>query len=181
MITLIVIALVVVVGLWFMSTYNNLISLRNKVDEAFSTMDVFLTKRFDQIPDIVATVKGYAKHEAETLERVIRMRQGAVTTDDKVEAEKQMSSALRQLLVTVEAYPELKADHQFQDLIHAIKEVEADIANARRYYNGSVRQYNDKVQMVPSNIVANFCNFTTRKMYEVDDPIERKHQKVSFE
>jgi len=180
MITLVVIGLLVVIGFYVMTTYNGLIGLRNKVDEAFSTMDVYLKKRFDQIPNLVATVKGYAKHEAETLEKVIKLRQGAVTTDDKVEAEKQMSSALRQLLVTVEAYPDLKADTQFQELMQALKEVELDIANARRYYNGSVRQYNDKIQMVPSNIVANLFNFTTRKMYEVDDAEERKNVKVEF-
>jgi len=180
MITLIVIGLLVVIGFYVMTTYNSLIGLRNKVDEAFSTMDVYLKKRFDQIPNLVATVKGYAKHEAETLEKVIKLRQGATTTDEKVEAEKQMSSALRQLLVTVEAYPDLKADTQFQELMSSIKEVELDIANARRYYNGSVRQYNDKIQMVPSNIVANLFNFTTRKMYEVDDAEERKNVKVEF-
>lgn len=180
MVTLAVIALLVVVGLYVVSTYNALIGLRNKVDEAFSTMDVFLKKRFDQIPNLVATVKGYAKHEAETLERVIKLRQGAVTTDDKVEAEKQMSSALRQLLVSVEAYPELKADAQFQELMHSIKDVEVDIANARRYYNGSVRQYNDKIQMVPSNFVANIFGFTARQMYEVDSAEERKNIKVEF-
>lgn len=180
MITLVVIGLLVVIGFYVMTTYNGLIGLRNKVDEAFSTMDVYLKKRFDQIPNLVATVKGYAKHEAETLEKVIKLRQGAITTDDKVEAEKQMSSALRQLLVTVEAYPDLKADTQFQELMQALKEVELDIANARRYYNGSVRLYNDKIQMVPSNIVANLFNFTTRKMYEVDDAEERKNVKVEF-
>lgn len=177
---IILIIILVAVGLYVLSTYNSFISLRNKVDEAFSTMDVYLKKRFDQIPNLVATVKGYAKHEAETLERVVALRQGATTPDEKVEAEKQMSSALRQLLVTVEAYPDLKANTQFQELMQQLNTVEMDIANARKYYNGSVRQYNDKVQMAPSNIVANLFGFTTRPMYEVDSAEERKNVKVEF-
>lgn len=177
-----IIALIViaVLAMYVLSVYNSLVSLRNKVDEAFSTMDVFLKKRYDQIPNLVATVKGYAKHEAETLEKVIAMRAGATTPDEKVEAEKQMSSAIRQLLVTVEAYPDLKANTQFQNLADQLKLVEQDIANARRYYNGSVRQYNDKCQMAPSNIIANMFGFQTRKMFEVDSAEERKNVKVEF-
>lgn len=177
-----IIALVIlaVVALYALTTYNALVQLRNKVEEAFSTMDVYLKKRFDLIPNLVATVKGYSKHEAETLEKVIAMRSGAKTTDEKVEAEKQMSQAIRQLLVTVEAYPDLKANASFLDLQNKLNELEEDISNSRRYYNGSVRQYNDKVQMAPSNLVANLFGFTTRKMFEVDSAEERKNVKVEF-
>lgn len=177
---LIALAVIAVLAFYVLSIYNQLVGLRNKVDEAFSTMDVFLKKRFDQIPNLVATVKGYAKHEAETLERVIAMRSGATTPEEKVEAEKQMSSAIRQLMVTVEAYPDLKASTNFQHLQEQLNLVEQDIANARRYYNGSVREYNDKVQMAPSNIIANFFSFKTRPMFEVDSPEERKNVKVEF-
>lgn len=170
----------VVVCLYVLSTYNSFVQLRNKVDEAFSTMDVYLKKRFDLIPNLVATVKGYAKHEAETLEKVVAMRSGAKTQDEMVEAEKQMTQAIRQVMVTVEAYPDLKANSNFQDLQRQLSAIEEDIANSRRYYNGSVRQYNDKVQMAPSNLVANIFGFTTRKMFEVDSAEERKNVKVEF-
>lgn len=177
--TILIIALVVL-AFYVLTTYNGLVGLRNKVDEAFSTMDVYLKKRFDLIPNLVATVKGYSKHEAETLEKVIAMRAGAKTTDEKIEAEKEMSQAIRQLLVTVEAYPDLKANTSFLDLQSQLNSIEEDISNARRYYNGSVRQYNDKVQMAPSNLIANLFGFTTRKMFEVDSAEERKNVKVEF-
>lgn len=177
---IILLAVVVMIGMWVMSTYNAIVGLRNKVDEAFSTMDVYLKKRFDQIPNLVATVKGYAKHEAETLEKVVAMRSGAKTSDEIVEAEKQMTQAIRQLMVTVEAYPDLKANASFLNLQATLGAIEEDIANSRKYYNGSVRQYNDKIQMVPSNFVANIFGFTARKMYEVDSPEERKNVKVEF-
>lgn len=177
---IITLAVIAVIAMWLMGTYNSLIGMRNKVDEAFSTMDVFLKKRFDLIPNLVATVKGYAKHESETLERVVAMRSGAKTTDEKVAAEKEMTQAIRQLMVTVEAYPELKANTSFLDLQQQLRAIEEDISNSRRYYNGSVREYNNKVQMVPSNIVASIFGFQTRQMFEVDSAEERKNVKVEF-
>lgn len=177
-----IIALIVLiaVGFYVLTTYNSFVQLRNKVDEAFSTMDVYLKKRFDQIPNLVSIVKGYAKHEAETLEKVVAMRTGASTPDEMIEAEKQMTKAIRQVMVTVEAYPDLKANTNFQDLQRQLNVIEEDIANSRRYYNGSVRQYNDKVQMAPSNLVANLFGFTPRKMFEVDSTEERKNVKIEF-
>jgi len=180
MISLIVIAAIVVVALWAMMTYNSLVGLQNKVEEAFSTMDVYLKKRFDMIPNLVATVKGYAKHEAETLEKVIGLRTRATNRTEQIEAEKQMSSAIRDIMVTVEAYPDLKANQNFLDLQQQLKAIEEDIANSRRYYNGSVRQFNDKVMMVPSNIIANLCHFEKKPLYEVDSAEERKNVKVEF-
>lgn len=181
MITIIFLVLLVFVGMYVASTYNGLIALRNKVEEAFSTMDVFLKKRFDLIPNLVATVKGYAKHESETLERVIGMRAKATNPGEQIEAEKQISQAVHNLLVTVERYPELKADRNFLDLQTQLKGLEEDIANSRRYYNGSVRQYNDKVMMFPGNIIANMFHFEKKPMYEVDDVQERKNVQVSFD
>jgi len=181
MVLLVLIGIAVVVGLYLMATYNSLIGLRNKVEEAFSTMDVYLKKRFDLIPNLVATVKGYAKHEAETLEKVIAMRSGAANPGEQLEAEKQITSAIRNIMVTVERYPDLKANQNFLDLQSQLKTIEEDIANSRRYYNGSVRQYNDKVMMFPGNIVAGFFHFEKKPMYEVDDAEERKNVKVSFE
>lgn len=176
-ITLVILA---VIALWVLSTYNGFVTLRNKVDEAFATMDVYLKKRFDQIPNLVSIVKGYAKHEAETLEKVVAMRSGAKTQDEMVEAEKQMTQAIRQLMVTVEAYPDLKANTNFMELQQQLNLIEQDIANARKYYNGSVREYNTKIQLAPANIVANLFGFTARKMFEVDSQEERKNVKIEF-
>lgn len=177
-----IIALIVlaVVALYALFTYNALVGLRNKVEEAFSTMDVFLKKRYDQLPNLVNIVKGYAKHESETLEKVIGMRTRANSTDEKVEAEKQISQAVHQINVVAEQYPDLKANQNFLKLQEQLNGIEEDISNARRYYNGSVREYNDKVMMAPSNIVANLFGFTRKPMFEVDNADERKNVKVEF-
>lgn len=181
MTTLIVLAIVVLVVLWGISVYNKLVRGKNQVEEAFSTMDVFLKKRFDQIPNIVATVKGYAKHEAETLEKVVKLRNNASTIDEKIDAEAQLSTAVKSLMVQVEAYPELKANTNFLELQHQLAAIEDDIANSRRYYNGCVREFNNMVLTVPTNIIAGFFNFGKMKMFEVDSTEERKNVKVSFE
>lgn len=180
MTTIIVLAVVAVVVLWLMSTYNGLVRMRNQAEEAFSTMDVYLKKRFDQIPNVVATVKGYAKHEADTLENVIKLRNSAQTIGDKIEAETQISRAIQTLMVQVEAYPQLKASENFLELQRQLSALEEDIANARKYYNGCVRQLNNSVQTVPSNIVANLFGFQTMKMYEVDNISQRDNVNVSF-
>jgi len=180
MTTIIVLAVVAILALWVMSTYNGLIRLRNQAEEAFSTMDVYLKKRFDQIPNVVATVKGYAKHEAETLENVVKLRNSAQTLNDKLEAEAQISRAIQTLMVQVEAYPQLKANENFLELQHQLASLEEDIANARKYYNGCVRQLNDTVQMVPSNIVANLFGFQKMKLYEVESNDQRQNVNVSF-
>ena len=179
-IMIITIVVIAVIAIFVMSVYNSLVGLRNKVEEAFATMDVYLKKRFDQIPNLVSIVKGYAKHEAETLEKVVKLRTNAATDEEKVEAEKQVSSAIKQLMVTVEAYPELKSNVNFQDLQHQLNEIEHDIANARKYYNGAVRQYNDKVQMFPSSLVASIFGFSKRSMFEVDSAVERENVKIEF-
>lgn len=181
MTTIIGIGVIVVACLYLMTCYNGLVQLKNKVEEAFSTMDVYLKKRFDLVPNLVATVKGYAKHEAETLEKVIGMRSGAKTTAEQIEAEKQMTTAIRNVMVTVERYPELKANENFMNLQHQLRSLEEDIANSRRYYNGTVRQFNDKVMMFPSNLVAGAFHFEKQPMYEVDDVQERKNVTVSFD
>lgn len=174
------IAILVVVVLWAMGVYNSLIALRTKVEEAFSTMDVYLKKRFDLIPNLVATVKGYAKHEADTLERVIAMRSKATTPEQQIESEKQISTAVRNIMVVAERYPDLKANQGFLDLQSQLRAVEEDIANSRRYYNGSVREYNVKIQSVPTNIIANYFKFEKKPMYEIEDKSERQNVKVEF-
>ena len=173
-----IILLVIVV--WAVMVYNSLVSLRNKVKEGFSTMDVFMKKRFDLIPNLVQTVKGYASHEAEVLEKVVALRNGASSMEAKLEADKQISQALRNLYVQVEAYPELKASQNFLNLQDQLQHVEEDIANARRYYNGCVRIYNTKIEQFPGVLIANLFHFSQSDMYEVADAAERENVKVDF-
>ena len=178
----IIIAVVVVLLLMVFTTYNNFVKLNNKVEEAFSTMDVYLKKRWDLIPNIVETVKGYAKHEKSTLEEIINLRNNSydkMNTNDKVEVNNQLSQGISKLMAIAEAYPDLKANENFKDLSNQLTKVEDDIANARKYYNGSVRVYNDKVQMFPSNIVALIFRYKTKKMFEVNAN-ERENVKVEF-
>lgn len=183
MITAIIIAAVVVllVG-WAIATYNSLVAQKNNCKEAFSTMDVYLKKRFDLIPNLVATVKGYAKHESETLEKVIAARNSGMhtTNAEKLEDEKAITGAVRQIFALSESYPELKANTNFQDLQSQLKSIEEDIANSRKYYNGVVKIYNTKIQTIPTNIIAKFGHFEEQAMFQVDDASERKNVKVEF-
>lgn len=177
------IVVLIFIGVYVVSSYNVLVVLRNKVEEAFSTMDVYLVKRHDLIPNLVETVKGYAKHEKETLEKVIQARNQAVnasTLEDKVEAEKAVSGVLGRLFALAESYPDLKANTNFQELMSQLKAVEEDIANARKYYNGATRQFNTSLEVFPRNIVAGFFKFTKKPLFEVQDESERQNVKVSF-
>lgn len=172
-ITSISVAIIIVFGIF---VYNSLIRLSNKVNEAFSTMDVYLKQRFDLIPNLVDTVKAYAKHEADTLEELTKRRASVASNDidGKIDGEMRIGEALSRILVVVEKYPELKANENFLDLHKRIVKVEDDIAFARRYYNGSVRMYNDKCQMFPYNIIANIFGFKSKKMYEIQNVAERE-------
>lgn len=179
------VAVVVVLAIiiWIIAGYNALIRLRNNNEEAFSTMDVFMKKRYDLVPNLVNTVKGYAKHESETLENVIQARNlanGATSTEEKLKAEKDFSSALSRLLVVAENYPELKANTNFLDLQTQLKTLEIEIANSRKYYNGNVKIYNNKVQMFPSNIIAKMFRFKKAAMFEITNQEERNAVKVEF-
>jgi len=177
------IILVVVIGSYVMSTYNSFVGLRNKVEEAFSTMDVYLVKRHDLIPNLVETVKGYAKHEKETLENVIKARNQAVnatTIDEKIQAENAIQGVMGKLFALAEAYPDLKANTNFLDLQSQLKSIEEDIANARKYFNGTTRQFNTAIEVFPGNIVAGLFRFTKRALFEVQDATERQNVKVSF-
>lgn len=178
---IIVVAIVVLILIWVMSTYNNLVRQRNQCEEAFSTMDVYLKQRFDLIPNVVATVKGYAAHEAETLEKVVSMRANAgKSVNEKLAAEGELSNALTKVFAVAESYPDLKANANFINLQNQLSDMETDIANARKYYNGCVKMYNDKCMMVPSNIVAGIFGFGTYELYTVEDEAERKNVKVEF-
>ena len=178
----IIIAVVVVLLLLVFTTYNSFVKLNNKVEEAFSTMDVYLKKRWDLIPNIVETVKGYAKHEKSTLEEVINLRNSSydkMNTNDKVEVNNKLSQGISKLMAIAEAYPDLKANENFKDLSSQLTKVEDDIANARKYYNGTVRIFNDKVQMFPSNIIAGIFGYKAKKMFEANEN-ERENVRVNF-
>lgn len=180
----VVFLIAILIGLWVMSVYNTLVSMRNNVDEGFSTMDVYLKKRYDLIPNLVETVKGYAKHESETLEKVIsarNMAMNASTAKEKMENEAALSKEIKTLLnVVVEQYPDLKANQNFIELQSSLKQVETEISHARKYYNGAVKVYNVKREVFPSNLVAKRFKFEKRELFEVEDVEERKNVKVSF-
>jgi LemA protein len=180
---IILIVVLVVIGGWLVSAYNGFISWRNRVDEAFSTMDVYMVKRYDLIPNLVETVKGYASHEKETLEGVITARNHAVNAksmDEKMAAEGEISGVLSRLFALSEAYPDLKANQQFLDLQNQLQKVEEDIAQSRKYYNGTVRQYNTRIESFPNNLVAGMFKFEKRQSFEVEDPTQRQNVKVQF-
>jgi LemA protein len=179
----ILLGLVILIVFYAIGGYNTLVSLRNQVEEAFSTMDVYLTKRYDLIPNLVETVKGYAKHEKETLEAVISARNKAVnatTMEGKIEAENAMSGVIGRLFALAEAYPDLKANTNFLDLQNQLKSIEDDIANARKYFNGVTRQYNTKIEVFPMNILAGIFGFTKKPLFVVADEQQRQNVKVSF-
>lgn len=181
---LIVIAvLIVLVLLYIGSTYNSLVKKRNSVEEAFSTMDVYLKKRWDLIPNIVATVKGYAKHEAQTLENVIAARNGRyddLSSDEKINANRELSRGLASINALAEQYPDLKANENFLNLQNQLNRTEDDIANARKFYNAVVKDYQNKTEMFPSGIVARMFNFEEKQMFVVDDTAQRENVKVEF-
>ena len=179
----IIIGIIIVLALIFVGMYNSFIKLKNSCDEASSTMDVYLKKRFDLIPNLVETVKGYAAHEKETLQNVIAARnnlQNASTTEEKLAGENALQGTLKTLFAVAEAYPDLKANTNFLDLQDQLKGVENDIANSRKYYNAVVKQFNTKCEMFPSNIIAGICHFEKKPMFEVDSAEERKNVEVKF-
>ena len=178
----IIIGVVVVILIYAFSIYNSLIKLNNKVKEAFSTMDVYLKKRWDLIPNIVETVKGYAKHEKETLQEVTALRNNSyenMSEEEKFQTNAQLSSGVHKILALAEAYPDLKANENFRDLSDQLTKVEDDIANSRKYYNGVVRIYNNKVEMFPGNIFAGLFGYKTRAMFEAAAN-ERENVKIEL-
>ncbi len=175
--------LVVVAVIYVVATYNRLIGLRNTTEESFSTMDVYMKKRYDLIPNLVETVKGYAKHEKDTLEKVIQARNMAMSSnnvEEKAKNENMLSGTLKSLFALSENYPELKADTNFMDLQQQLKQLEEEIAQSRKYYNATVRNLNNVVDMFPSNIIAKWFKFERKPSFEVDSEEERKNVKVQF-
>lgn len=178
----IVIAVIVIIVLYALITYNNFIKLKNMVKEAFATMDVYLKKRWDLIPNIVETVKGYTKHEENTLKEVVELRNSSydsMSDDEKVKANQRISKDINKIMLLAESYPDLKASTNFQDLSRELSKVEEDIANSRKYYNGAIEMFNNKVEMFPSNIFAKLFGYKPKEMFETDEQ-ERENIKVSF-
>lgn len=173
MLVLIIIGvLVVLVGLWLVLTYNGLVTLRNRIDNAWAQIDVQLKRRYDLIPNLVETVKGYATHERETLEKVIQARNMAVSAEGpqaQAQAENMLTGALKSLFAVSEAYPDLKANQNFLELQEELTATEGRIAYARQFYNDIVYKYNTKIQVFPTVIIAGMFRFTEREYFEADE------------
>ena len=178
----IALAVVAAIVLWFVLTYNTFVKLRGFVQEAFSGMDVYLKKRYDLIPNLVETVRRYMSHEEQTLTRIVELRSiaaGAATPQDKLAAEGELSGAIGRLFAVAESYPQLMSSEQFISLQNELTGVEDQIAQARKYYNGAVRQYNVKTQTIPSSLVAGICGFKAMPYFESSEQ-ERQNVKVDF-
>ena len=168
--TLIVIIVAIVVVLFLISMYNNLVKLRNNRENAFANIDVQLKQRYDLIPQLVSTVKGYATHERELLERVTAARTAAMSAtgiNDKIQAENALSSALAGLKVSVEAYPDLKANQNFLQLQAELSDIENKLAATRRFFNSATKELNNAVQTFPANLIAGMFGFHKEPMFEI--------------
>ena len=178
-----VVAVLVLLVLIVIGMYNSLVRLRVQCDNAWADIDVQLKRRYDLIPNVVETVKGYAAHEKGTLEGVINARNKAMAAQGpaaKAEAEGMLTGALRQLFALAEAYPQLRAVESFTKLQGTLGEIEEFVQNARRYYNAVVRDLNTKIAVFPSNIIAGMFGFTAREFFELKDAAQREAPKVSF-
>ncbi len=184
MVFLIPLAIIVLLGIYGINIYNKLVKLKNQVPEAWSGIDVQLKRRYDLIPNLINTVKGYAKHEKETLENVISLRNSALEVPngkiaDQAQAENALSGALKSIFALAENYPDLKANQNFAELQKALFEVEENIERSRRYYNAVVRDNNTAVETFPSMIIANMANFEKYPFFEIELE-ERKNIEVQF-
>jgi LemA protein len=177
----VLLGIVAAVVLLAVATYNGLVGLRQRVRQAFADVDVQLKQRHDLVPNLVETVKGYASHERETLENVIKARNAAVAASGpaaQAQAENMLSGMLRQLFALAEAYPDLKASTNFLELQRELSKLEDEIQMARRYYNGAVRNLNTMIETIPSNIVAGLTGFQQRAYFELTEPTERNVPRV---
>ena len=176
------IIIIVIIVIYAFILYNSFVKLNNKVKEAFATMDVYLKKRWDLIPNIVETVKGYAKHEKDTLEEVTKLRNNVydnMSNDDKIKTNEQLAEGITKIMALAEAYPDLKASESFKDLSMQLTKAEDYLANSRKYYNGVVRMFNNKVEMVPNNIFATLFGYKPKAMFNASAS-ERENVKVEL-
>jgi len=184
-IALIVIAAIIVLAvLYFITKRNSIIGTRNRVEEAWSGIDVQLKRRHDLVPNLVETVKGYATHERETFERTTQARAAAMqaqSVEETAKAEQQLTRALADVKAVAENYPELRATENFQQLSRNLSELEDEIQASRRIYNSNVQSYNTDIEQFPGSIVANQGNFTKREFFEIEDPGDREPVAISFD
>ena len=179
------VAAVLIIGIicWAISARNNFVRMKNGCEEAFSTIDIYLKKRYDLIPNLVETVKGYAKHESETLEKVVAARNRAAsasTTAEKIEADANVSNAIKSINMVAERYPDLKANANFLDLMNQLKAIESNLADQRRYYNGTVKKFNTEKDVFPKSVIASMMHLEKMPYFQLDSDEERKNVKVQF-
>ncbi len=177
-----ILIIVILVIIYVLALYNSFIKLDNKVEEAFSTMDVYLKKRWELIPNLAEVVKGYSKHEKETLTKIIDLRNKTyddLSNNEKIKKNEVLSNGLNKFIVLAENYPDLKASSNYKDLSDKLTKVNDDIANSRKYYNGCVRIYNNKVEMFPNNIFAKLFGYKSKLMFEASNE-EKKNINVKL-
>lgn len=182
--TWIILAIIAVLVLWFIITYNGFVIIRNRVEEAWADIEVQLKRRYDLIPNLINTVKGYAAHESSVFEKVTEARSHAMqagTAADHAKAEGELTGALKSLFAISEAYPDLKANTNFLELQRELSDTENKIQAARRFYNGNVRDYNTKLDTAPSNVVGKLFSFTSKEYFDIpDDGVESQPVQVNF-
>ena len=180
---IVIVVVVVLLLLYVIATYNGLVKLRNRVENAWAQIDVQLKRRLDLVPNLVETVKGYAAHERQTLDAVIQARNAGVAAQgpqQEAEASNMLTGALRQLFALSEAYPDLKANQNFLSLQEELTSTEDRISYARQFYNDSVLKYDNKLETFPSNTIAGMFGFKGREYFKTDDPTDREVPKVQF-
>ncbi len=179
----IILIVIVLIIIWLIAVYNNLITSRNRVDEAWSDIDVQLKRRYDLIPNLVETVKAYATHEREVFQKVTEARAAAMQAkgiEEKGKAENMLSNTLKSLFAVAENYPDLKASQNFLSLQDELTDTENKIQASRRFYNGNVRDFNTKIQIFPNNIIANMLGFKKYDFFQIEEEKEKEAPQVKF-
>lgn len=179
----VLVLLLIIVVCWGISARNNFVRMKNNCEESFSTIDIYLKKRYDLIPNLVETVKGYTKHESETLARVTEARNRAVsanTTAEKIEADASVSNAIKTISMVAERYPDLKANANFMELSRQLQTIETQLSEHRKYYNAVIKQYNTQKDIFPKSIIANMMHLEKLPYFELDSAEERKNVQVKF-
>ena len=182
-VVIVIVAIVVIAGLYFIGKRNSIIAARNRVDESWSGIDVQLKRRHDLVPNLVETVKGYAAHESQTFEKITKARAEAMSAQgvgDTAKAEEKLNGALTDLRAVAENYPQLRATENFQQLSRNLSELEDEIQASRRIYNSNVQSYNTAIQQFPGSVIANQGGFTPREYFEIKDSADREPVAVSF-
>lgn len=178
----IIIGLLVIILIYILLLFNSLIKLNNNVEEAFSTMDVYLKKRWDLIPNIVETIKSYSKYEKTVFKDIVELRNKSyenMTYEDKIKLNEKLSKNINTFIILSEEYPKLKSNESYINLIKELSKIEEDIANARKYYNGTVRIYNNKVEIFPNNIFARIFGYKVKPMFKINND-EKESIKVKL-